>query len=253
MKFNKRLSVLFPLVVLLFFAVLQGCGSSWQSKVKEQLPVQDITDFIHDYPEEHDLRLAVEKGLGKSTKEVSDDYKLMQALYEKAFFLYLEDRLDIKKYDEELANSELKFISHESNNYLGTKYFLFLNQCYIEQLDKSDLELLRRTIETGNAEVTEELADMVQRTWPDIIKIRDDDDNEENFYVMINNDPYYKFFNNAVVLGIGTVKYEDENGNVDMRKEDIKADYLEDYCARITEELDGKLGDVPISVFSFIK
>jgi hypothetical protein len=229
MRINKRILAFVPITVFLIFTVLQGCGSSWQSKVKEQLPVLNSSYFIFYYPIQYDYELIVEKGLGNSKKKLSDDYKLMQALYKKAFITYIADKLDIKKYDEELANSELNFISDESDSYmgakyyLGTKYFMILNPCYIERLDKSDLELLRRTIETGNAEVTEELDGMVQRTWPEITRING---KYEDFYVMTNKSPKYKFPNNAIVLGIGKETYKDENGNVDMSKEVIKDDFL---------------------------
>jgi len=243
---------------MLFSFVFQGCGeTSWQSKVKEQLPILDTTAFIFEYPDGYNHELIAEKGLGKSAKVLSDDYRLMQALYKKAFISYIADKLDLKRYDDELSNSGLNFVSHENDSYLGakhylgTKYIMILNRCYIEQLDKNDLEILRRTLEAGNAEVTDELADLVRRTWQDVIKIRDDE--ADNFYVMINKDPVYTFSNDAIVLGIGTVMYKDENGNVDMEKEDEKAEFLENYCARMMEEMDGKLGDVPIKVFSFIK
>lgn len=70
MRINKRILAFVPITVFLIFTVLQGCGSSWQSKVKEQLPVLNSSYFIFYYPIEYDYELIVEKGLGNSKKKV---------------------------------------------------------------------------------------------------------------------------------------------------------------------------------------
>ncbi|MFY9568033.1 MAG: hypothetical protein WAP56_02575 [Acetivibrionales bacterium] len=274
MGYGNRLRIFLLISVLMLTAtLLHGCSiakllgrqespvlrleyGSFPPEVYEQIPLCSVTKFIYEIPTRYDFDLIYEKGLSDKKDAVNMDYQVMQTYYRKALIMHIAKKLDLEKYDDELANSGLDFISHPGDSYLGAKYYLgtryvmVINICHIEQLDETDLELIRRTLQAGNTGVTDEVAEMVARTWPEVIKYRADE--EVTYYEMLNKTPLYKFPNNALVIGIGTVREYDSRGNVvDWDKEKEKDAYLEDFCTRMEKELNEKMEDVPVKVFKF--
>ena len=73
-------------------------------------------------------------------------------LYRKLFTEYIIEKTELKKYDEEIKNSNLNFIPVEEEKmdiyqYFSCdilKYFYIRNNLYLEKLDKKDINFLEK-------------------------------------------------------------------------------------------------------------
>ena len=136
-------------------------------------------------PDSYDLKQAVAKGLC-SPSGFGDKYLYMQALYRKALEQYFMDAMTLKEFDEHIGSHELNFQPVSSERYLFyQKYstmpldFIYLrSNLPIERLDSEDLKIIENLIHSGRSDVTDELAAMVVRTYPVVLKgCEDFDDN----------------------------------------------------------------------------
>ena len=127
-------------------------------------------------PMNYDLRLAIEKGLC-SNDGFGKKYLYMQALYRKGFESWLLESTAVRDFNDNLANSELDFVSVPEKRqgfyqYYSTMDLQFVYLCSnipIERLEKADLALLQSAIESEKADVTPEISDMIKRTFSDIL------------------------------------------------------------------------------------
>lgn len=130
------------------------------------------------FPVSYSLITAVKKGL-TNLFGFGEEYLYLQALYRAALEQYLMETLSLKEYDDRIAASENRIIPREGerrNFYqkystMGLTYVYLRNNLPIERLEKEDLEILRDCLETADTQgVTEELMEMVQRTYPTVLK-----------------------------------------------------------------------------------
>jgi hypothetical protein len=130
------------------------------------------------FPFNYDMDLA--RALGLATDGTfSREYLNMQALYRKALEHYLAERLNLVEFDEMLSSSELDFIPLSEDRFdfyqrystFGFQYIYLRNNLPIERLSPDDLDILRRYIHAGNSNVTEELLDLVARTFKRVITV----------------------------------------------------------------------------------
>jgi hypothetical protein len=159
------------------------------------------------FPFNYDINLA--EALGLVTDGVfSREYLNMKALYRKALEQYLAERLNLAEFDEMLANSELDFVPvpqervdfYQRYSTFGFQFIYLRNNLPIERLSPRDLDILRRNIHAGNSNVTEELLDLVARTFEGIIMVNEDwePDAPAGYHPGGDTAP-----NNALVLIIG--------------------------------------------------
>lgn len=102
---------------------------------------------------------------------------------------------------------------------------------------------------------TEELLEMVKRTFTEIIPmfvINSEADKDVNTaYTRSMNQQFVSVYSLALELGteLGTkAEYNDEGNYVNFDNEVEKDKYLETYVKELEEELNGKLGDMPIRI-----
>ena len=198
------------------------------------------------------IELAKQKGL-----IVNDDnskYRLLENLYKYLFENYLNEQVNLKKYDEELLNSELDFgISHpipyqkgnELNDFFKFNYIFLLNDFFIEKLSSDDINVLLNSLKIEKLVPTPELMEIIKRTYIDVIK----NNYTKNGYVdEIFKVSYGEFHpgnfvsNNALVLkifyGKNKKQMTDEEYLQNMKE---KKDYLNNLVERIKNEINGKL------------
>ena len=95
------------------------------------------------------IELAKQKGL--IVNDDNSEYVLLENLYKYLFENFLNEQVNLKKYDEELLNSELDFgIAHPSqeqkgnslNDFIKYNYIFLLNDFFIEKLSIEDINIL---------------------------------------------------------------------------------------------------------------
>ena len=94
-------------------------------------------------------------------------------LYRKLFTEYIIEKTDLKRYDDEIKNSNLNFIPVEEKNtdiyqYFSSdilKYFYIRNNLYLEKLDKKEIDLLEKKIQNQNFDLDESSRDMIEKTY----------------------------------------------------------------------------------------
>jgi len=201
--------------------------------------------------------LASAKGLIKG--EDKSLYIALQEIYKYLFEVYIFSKVNLKKYDEEIKNSEYYFGKPNPNSkqlisglreFMGLDHIYLLNNFFIEKLEMNEIELLKGNL-GKKIEASKELLEMVERTYKEIIK--------KNFFKGEYTDNVYKVCygvavpsnfadNNAIVLKIyyskNTKKLNDEEfiNNLVKQKELIKG-----LKERLKKEMEDKLG-VPCEV-----
>lgn len=104
-------------------------------------------------------------------------YALIQSLYLKALEQYICSYVDLKKYDDEIANSNLDFglvpddrkIPYQKISYMNLKYIYIRNFLFIEKLNINDLKIFWERIKNNKYEIDDELIKIVQNTFKDVI------------------------------------------------------------------------------------
>ena len=141
----------------------------------EPIPDLDGVEFTV-IPRSYDLELAKEKGLATDTA-FTREYLYMQALYRKALEYYLEKTLEISKFEHILVNHELNFVPcseqhmdfYQRYSTFGFQFIYLRNNLPIERLSLEDLDILRRHIIAESFDITEELLELVERTFQSVI------------------------------------------------------------------------------------
>ena len=168
----------------------------------------------------NDLRFTNPKSgdnIFKYSSKEQDDYMHLYNAYRTLFSKYIMSKLNIKKYDAELDNSEVKFYNCDNNKMDiyqfftsdELKYFYIRNNCYVERLDDSEKDLLRARISNNNYELDDEAITFINNTYKKIVfEFVDDSDNNYIFYGPENRRFLVK--DGTIVIGINYDEfYED--------------------------------------------
>ena len=198
------------------------------------------------------IELAKQKGL--IINENNSEYILMENLYKYLFENYLNEIVDLKKYDEELLNSSLDFgISHPLkeqkgnilNDFLKFNYIFILNDFFIEKLSIDDINIFRNSLKSGKVIPTLELIDIIKRTYKDVIN----NNYTRNGYVDETYNISYGefrpgnfFTNNALVIkifyGKNKTKMSDDEYLKNMQE---KKEYLNNLVTRLKNDIQEKI------------
>lgn len=259
---NKKmlLSILFCATMSFAITITGGCQMKYEVG---ELIVPDKSEFValtqsvnQDgalqiiKPMNYDVKLAIEKGLCHSSG-FDEKYLIAQTLYRRFLEQYLSERLSLQAFDDILANSELRFIpisDDEKNFYqkystFGFKYIYLRNNLPIERLEKTDLDAIEAYINSGSTDATDELMEIVQRTFTDVIIANPNLDSNSN--IGFSNDGQKIAPNNAVVFEVGHAVEFDEKGNfVNTATEVKKDDYIEkELIPKMSKQLSEELGE----------
>ncbi|MDR2106290.1 MAG: hypothetical protein LBP24_02660 [Coriobacteriales bacterium] len=242
--------------LLLAVALLPGCVPG----------VSDLDTVDWTYPSEKEAReirptsfhseMAWAKGLTGLFPRMSERYLLLQEVYRYHFNDYLNRVAALDSYDKALADStkyrfipgkeEYKTVYQKYGAY-GRQFITLRNHFHIEILSKEDIGVLVSAARQPPDSNSQEMAELVERTWREVITITFSNDPSSRFDVLYDGDfaP-----NTAVVLDLRATSEFDENGRtIDQDIEDLKWAFLTDeFKVQMEDEMSAKLG-VDVVVF----
>jgi len=223
---------------------------------KDELRVPPIDEAGMFSPYMYDFALARSKGLVEDNDVLTDKYLKMQAVYKAAFYSYLDNIVNFKLYEETLDETGYVFVTREGNrrssyHHFGSydARFIFLrNNFYIERLSKDEIELLNA------APDAESLYDLVERTYKDIIAVRNLKYPENKFDAEYDKGALTgvtKAPNNALVLGLAYGREYDAAGMLVSKENEEKKWVIANRLARDMEERIAELLGIPVVVFVY--
>lgn len=188
------------------------------------------------------------------TKKESE---MVEKIYKKGFSQYILETLELEKYDKLLTNDKMNYIPNDNNHmtdaqmtdYLNLTYIYLRNDIHTERLTKKERVLLAK--EENSNLFSQNSMDLIINTYPDIISAKKIDKPEDKEIVTSYDSKLPSDFVtvNSLVLVIGTMSEFDENGNyVDKKHEKEKKEELDKFCQKMEEDLNGKLGEIPIRI-----
>ena len=91
------------------------------------------------------------ENLIKSKNISLEEYGILKKTYKQLFEIYLQNKIDLKLYDNKIKNSDLDFgkgyptksnLINDLGEYLGLDYIYIINDFFIEKLSINDLNEL---------------------------------------------------------------------------------------------------------------
>ncbi len=182
-------------------------------------------------------------------KNIENNYIELQNKYKKLFEQYILQKINLKKYDDLILNSNLDFgisipntqqLFTELENFLELKYIYIINNFFIEKLDNNALELLIKSPYNLN----EQTYSLIEGTYKEIIK--DNFNNEysdKKYYVCYGYNIKSNYaYNDALVFHIiysrNTKEYSDEEFIQNIKDKRMFLNKLKEY---IVEEVKQQL------------
>ena len=197
-------------------------------------------------PMNYNLSLAVRKGLC-GAEGFGKKYLYMQALYRKAFENLLLESTSLQEFEDRLKNSELDFVPlpekwqgfYQMYSTWGLQFIYLCSNLPIERLNEDDLALLQAMVESGKADISAELTEMVKRTFSDVtLALPCEEDDVFCGYGRGGNIAP----NRSVVLEMDNNVF-DENGEFrDYSRNAARDDYLEELAQEMQQTLSEQLG-----------
>ena len=187
----------------------------------------------------------------------NDDMENIEQIYRIGFSKYLLEKLDLKAFDDELQKSEMKIIpcdeehktEAQKKDELGLEYIFVRNDVHIDRLSAEQQELLAS--QNLKDSYSDEVMQLIEKTFVDVMgykKIESEEDKKVKTFYDQKIYPQFVTYD-TIVIKIATMHEYDENGNyVDREHENEKESFLSDYASDMEKTLEGKLGDIPISV-----
>ena len=117
----------------------------------------------------YNKELAKEKGL--IINEDTTKYDKLVKNYKYLLEYYINTKIDLKKYDNYIKNSELGIGINPKyrplNEYLGLDHIFFINNLFVEKLSTNDVDKIINNFDKNN--ISSELLDIIERTYKDVI------------------------------------------------------------------------------------
>lgn len=212
---------------------------------------EDVSENPYIYRYNHEL--CREKGLTEDGNGLGSRYLCMQAVYRANLDAYLMEMLNLRKLDDELKESGLGFTAakpkdqnlYERESTMGLRYICLRNNLYIENLETGQLNILEHQLRTGKEAVTDEIQEMVKRTYQEVLRVRDPEDweGQGRFLYAGSQGRKPEIPNQALVLEISNAMEYDASGGLfsgDRMRE--KCEYLDKIKAEKEKEYSGILG-----------
>lgn len=198
--------------------------------------------------------------LKQMTEDDKKKYLLKYSVYRKLFTEYIMQKLNLKKYDEEITNSGLDFIPNKEQDmdiyqYFSSeelKYFYIRNNIYIEKLEKEEEDLLQEKIENKNYDLDEKSKKMIEQTYKKVIL---EDVLRNGKKCITNYGPDSSSFmapNDAIIIGI---RYDEflENGLSDKEWDELHDKqllYIVELRNKMQENLKQEI-QIPIAILKY--
>lgn len=187
-------------------------------------------------------------------------YALAHDLYRELFTKYIIDKLELNKYDEELANSNLNFkpvdeekmdiYQYFSKNEL--KFFYIRNNIYIDKLNEKEIEFLINETNNNTIEENEKVKQFIECTYKKVIFEDVGKDGKKYITFYGPNSRNYTARNDSLVIGMRYDEfYSNELNDKDWDELHIKQmRYLPEVFNKLILEQRDKVS-IPIEVLQY--
>ena len=192
------------------------------------------------------------ENLIKSKNISLEEYGILKKTYKQLFEIYLQNKIDLKLYDNKIKNSGLDFgkgyptksnVINDLGEYLGLDYIYIINDFFIEKLSINDLNELRKVYQEKKYNIN--TIKMIEKTYKDVLN--------NNFvngkYV---NEPFNRCYGPVIpknfalsdslvikiIFGKNTKQYDDEEYLVNAK---AKTNFLNILCNDLKKEIEENL------------
>lgn len=193
------------------------------------------------------------ENLIKSKNISLEEYVILKKTYKQLFEIYLQNKIDLKLYDNKIKNSGLDFgkghptksnVINDLGEYLGLDYIYIINDFFIEKLSINDLNELRKVYQEKKYNIN--TIKMIEKTYKEVLN--------NNFvngkYV---NQPFNRCYGPVIpknfalsdslvikiIFGKNTKQYDDEEYLVNAK---AKTNFLNILCNDLKKEIEENLG-----------
>ena len=193
------------------------------------------------------------ENLIKSKNISLEEYGILKKTYKQLFEIYLQNKIDLKLYDNKIKNSDLDFgkghptksnLINDLGEYLGLNYIYIINDFFIEKLSINDLNELRKVYQEKKYNIN--TIKMIEKTYKEVLN--------NNFvngkYV---NEPFNRCYGPVIpknfalsdslvikiIFGKNTKQYDDEEYLVNAK---AKTNFLNILCNDLKKGIEENLG-----------
>lgn len=116
------------------------------------------------------------ENLIKSKNISLEEYGILKKIYKQLFEIYLQNKIDLKLYDNKIKNSDLDFgkghptksnVINDLGEYLGLDYIYIINDFFIEKLSVNDLNELRKVYQEKKYNIN--TIKIIEKTYKDVL------------------------------------------------------------------------------------
>ena len=110
-------------------------------------------------------------------KNISDkEYDVLKRTYKQLFEIYLQNKIDLKSYDNKIKDSGLDFgrgnpsklnLVNDLGEYLGLNYIFIINEFFIEKLSVNDLIEVRRVYQEKKYDLN--TLNLIEKTYKEVL------------------------------------------------------------------------------------
>lgn len=199
------------------------------------------------------------ENLIKSKNISLEEYGILKKTYKQLFEIYLQNKIDLKLYDNKIKNSDLDFgkghptksnLINDLGEYLGLNYIYIINDFFIEKLSINDLNELRKVYQEKKYNIN--TIKMIEKTYKEVLN--------NNFvngkYV---NEPFNRCYGPVIpknfalsdslvikiIFGKNMKQYDDTEYLVNAK---AKTNFLNILCNDLKKEIVEKLG-IRVTIF----
>lgn len=199
------------------------------------------------------------ENLIKSKNISLEEYGILKKTYKQLFEIYLQNKVDLKLYDNKIKNSDLDFgkghptksnLINDLGEYLGLNYIYIINDFFIEKLSINDLNELRKVYQEKKYNIN--TIKMIEKTYKEVLN--------NNFvngkYV---NEPFNRCYGPVIpknfalsdslvikiIFGKNMKQYDDTEYLVNAK---AKTNFLNILCNDLKKEIVEKLG-IRVTIF----
>ena len=145
----------------------------------------------------------------------------IEEIYRYAFSKFLLDKLDLKKYDEELMKSNMCFIPRDEAHkeeaqkidQMGLQFFYIRNEVHIDRLSEEQKDVLRK--QELNTQLTDETLQVIEKSYADVMGYEvintESDKNAKTTYDLTSS-PYFVTYD-TILIKLATMREYDKEGN----------------------------------------
>jgi hypothetical protein len=211
------------------------------------------------------------KGLYDEGTGLNVKYFYMQALYRKGLDAMLVEELDLDRYDREIGAQSTHFVPVDimkefnsdpesyfwsSLSMMNLDHIFLRNSVHVERLEGDDLQIFEDAYAERATEVSEEMREVIERTWKRIINTEADGSNEIYVYysgIPRDDDPT----SDTLVLQVWVGDYfaEDEIGEDGLELDEPFAEYKAGYnrarnkiLPKMEKDFSKKI-DLPVKIY----